>query len=149
MSSVLIPGHVKKAVDTKDWTAVIAEDDDVVRGLLRGVLRNIGINVVEETRDGIQAVAAYARHKPHIVCLDIAMPNMDGLAALAKIREVPSNTLVLMVTGTTTAENVKLALAAGADGFIAKPFTAAKISQQIERALARRAQLPVTPPAGL
>lgn len=126
--------------ELKDMTTVIADDDDITRGLLRGVLRTIGLHVVDEAADGARALAAFEKHNPQIVCLDIEMPNLDGLAVLAKIRESNAQAVVLMISSGATADNVKQSLAARADGFIAKPFSAGKIARELERALARRAK---------
>lgn len=123
----------------KGKTIVIADDDDLTRGLLRSVLRVIGANVVVEVGDGEQALEAVGRLKPQIVCLDIEMPGLSGLEVLTRIRADDAEVIVLMISAASSGANVRQALGARADGFIAKPFSAAKISQEIERALARRA----------
>lgn len=122
----------------KNRTVVIADDDGITRGLLRGLLRTIGLQVLDEAADGVQAFACFEKHQPQIVCLDIDMPGMDGFEVLAKIRQAGSSAVVLMISAAATADNVKQSLTAKADGFIAKPFSAAKIAREIERALAQR-----------
>ena len=120
-----------------DKTVVVADDDAVTRSLLSGVLRRLGFEVVAEVRDGPKAVAAFERHKPGIVCLDIEMPGLSGFEVLAKIREASSEAIVLLITGATTESNVRSAIAGKADGVIAKPFSAATIAREILRAATR------------
>jgi two-component system, chemotaxis family, chemotaxis protein CheY len=122
----------------KDKTVVIADDDDITRELLRGVLRSAGLRVVGEASDGVRGLDLYQKQKPEIVCLDIDMPEMSGLDALKKIREVDKDTIVLMITGVATGSNVRDAISSRANGIIVKPFNTAKIVGEIERALTRR-----------
>jgi two-component system, chemotaxis family, chemotaxis protein CheY len=119
-------------------TVVIADDSDTVCGLLRTLLWSIGMQVVGEARDGKQALAVIAKCKPEIICLDIDMPELDGLSALNQIRIADTSVIVLMISAAATPENVRQAAEARADGFILKPFTAEKIETEIERAFARR-----------
>jgi two-component system, chemotaxis family, chemotaxis protein CheY len=121
----------------KDRSVVLADDDDVTRQLLGGVLRAAGLRVVGEAADGARALEMFTRLKPEIVCLDIEMPEMSGLDVLAKIREANTAAIVLMITGATSGENVRSAIAGHADGIIAKPFNTAKVIGEMERALAR------------
>ena len=55
-------------------TVVIADDDEVSRTLLRGVLVKSGMQVLAEASDGTEALAAFEQHRPQVVCLDIEMP---------------------------------------------------------------------------
>jgi two-component system chemotaxis response regulator CheY len=130
----------------KDRTVVIADDDDVTRNVLRGVLRSAGLNVVGEASDGTRALELYQKLKPQIVCLDIDMPGTSGLAVLAKIREQDQQTIVLMITGVATGDNVRGAIASRTNGIIVKPFNTAKIVSEIEKAItrmqARKAEAP-------
>jgi two-component system chemotaxis response regulator CheY len=129
----------------KELSVVIADDDDITREMLRGVLRAAGLHVVGEASDGARAIEIYGKLKPAIVCLDIDMPVMNGMEALKKIRESDAHTIVLMITALATGDNVRGAIAEHANGIIAKPFNTAKILVEIERALtARRASR--TPP---
>jgi two-component system, chemotaxis family, chemotaxis protein CheY len=119
-------------------TVVIADDDEVSRALLRGVLLKSGLEVLAEVSDGTQALAAFEQHSPQVVCLDIEMPGMSGLDVLARIRATGQKVVILMISAITTEMNVLAAKAASADGVLAKPFSAARVTQEIERALAER-----------
>ncbi len=116
---------------------MIVDDDDVTRGLLRSLLRTIGLEVLGEAGNGARAMAVIQKHRPQIVCLDIDMPGLSGLDVLAQIRASGRDVVVLMITAMTTEANVRAAMEAKADGVIAKPFSTARVAQEIERALAR------------
>ena len=118
-------------------TVLIVDDDEIVRGLLRALLRVAGLDVVAETASGERALAAFRTHRPQIVCLDIDMPDMNGLEVLSRIRAMSAETIVLMVTAETTEENMRQAIADKANGIIAKPFNTARVMEAIRRALQR------------
>ena len=109
-------------------SVLIVDDNDVMRALLRAILRSDNqFDVVGEARNGLAAVEMVRRYQPEIVCLDVVMPEMDGLEALREIRQIRPETRVVIITGTPSAGNVQEAMSLGANGFIIKPFNAAKI----------------------
>jgi two-component system chemotaxis response regulator CheY len=133
-----LPMPTSTKTPVNDMTVVVADDDAITRGLLCAVLRGMGMKLLDEARDGAQALASTQRLRPDVLCLDIEMPGLSGLEALRKLREADKGTIVLMITGATTADNVRAAAAHGADGVIAKPFSAGKLIAEIQRAQANR-----------
>jgi two-component system, chemotaxis family, chemotaxis protein CheY len=121
----------------KDRLVLIADDDELTRNLLRNVLRALGMRIVGDAGDGQRALELFGKAKPEIVCLDIDMPKLSGLEVLARIREQDQIAVVLMISGATTGDNVRGAIAGRADGIIAKPFNTAKIVRELERAVGR------------
>jgi CheY-like chemotaxis protein len=119
-------------------TVVVADDDDTARGLLKSVLQASGLRVIGEAADGKQALSETKRLSPDVVCLDIDMPLMSGLDVLVRLRADNSKLIALIVTASPTAQNVREAIQAKADGVIAKPFNQAKIKNEIDRAAARK-----------
>ena len=119
-------------------TVLIADDDDTARTLLKSVLQASGLQVVAEAADGRQALNDAQRLQPDVVCLDIDMPQMNGLDVLARLRVDNSKLIALIITASPTAKNVREAIQVKADGVIAKPFNQAKIKTEIDRALKRK-----------
>jgi DNA-binding NarL/FixJ family response regulator len=114
------PGDAGRAL-----TVVIADDQALVRGGFRLILKAAGIDVVAEAADGAQAVAAVLAHRPDVVLMDVRMPVMDGLEAtrriLADTTEEP--TRIIILTTFDLDEYVYAALSAGASGFLLKDVT--------------------------
>jgi two-component system, chemotaxis family, chemotaxis protein CheY len=129
---------MEKSLTLAGRTAIIADDDEIVRGLLRALLRIAGLDVVAETANGERTVAAYTKYQPDIVCLDIDMPGTGGLEALAQIRAMSAETIILIISAETTQENMRKAIEGKADGVIAKPFNMARVASELERILKQR-----------
>ena len=117
----------------KHLNVLIVDDNDMMRSLLRGILRNGGHNVIGEASNAPTAIEMANRLKPDIVCLDIVMPGeMDGLEALVEIKKDRSQTQVVMITGNADQDAVQEAINNGASGFIVKPFNAARVLDTLE-----------------
>lgn len=122
-------------MNMKRTSILVADDNDMMRALLRGILRSEErYEVVGEARNGQAAVDLTERLQPDIVCLDVMMPEMTGLDALREIKDRFPQIAVVMVTGNASAENVQESLQNGAIGFIVKPFNAAGVLKAMEKA---------------
>ena len=112
-------------------TVVIADDQALVRGGFRLILKAAGINVVADAADGAQAVAAVRAHRPDVVLMDVRMPVMDGIEATRRIladaaSDAPDGaapTRIIILTTFDLDEYVYAALTAGASGFLLKDVT--------------------------
>jgi len=122
----------------KRASVMIVDDNDMMRTILRGMLRGDAYDVIGEARNGVQAVDMAGRLKPDIVCLDVMMPEMDGLEALDAIKAARPETAVVMITSNTDPDTVQDAIMKGAAGFIVKPFNAARVLDTLEKMLGRR-----------
>lgn len=118
---------------------LVADDDSMLRELLKAMLRSDGHTVVGEAGNGEQALSMTAELAPEVLLLDIHMPKMDGLACLDALKEKHPNTTVIMISGDASLPSVKDALHKGARGFIVKPFNAAKVLDTIQRCLQPKA----------
>ena len=99
---------------------LIVDDTKTFRTLAAGILRRRGWEVVGEAEDGVRAVEMCRQLAPDLVLLDIAMPRMDGVAALKAIKDLGGTTTVIMCT---THDNIHLVddcLMAGAADYIHK-----------------------------
>ncbi len=118
-------------------TAVIADDNGSVRLVLKGLLEESGLSIVQMVANGGEAVNAARNHQPRVVFLDINMPVMGGLEALPLIHEASPNTAVVMVTGCADKAFVAQAASLGAVGYIIKPLRPAYVEAFVRKLLGR------------
>jgi CheY-like chemotaxis protein len=87
--------------------------------------------------DGEEALRKVAEEKPWLIFLDAVMPNKDGYEVCRQIKADPAlkDIRVIMVTGRGEPEDLDKALAAGADGYVLKPYTPIKILGKVREAL--------------
>ncbi len=113
---------------------IIVDDNDLIRTLLRGILRAEDCEIIGEARNGTLALEMIEKSKPDIVLLDVLMPEMDGLETLQNIKRQYPEIIVVMITGSPSKDNVKESIQGGASGFIVKPFNSAKVLETLKRA---------------
>ena len=100
---------------------LLVDDDKLMRAGLRAVFSvDEGIEVVGEAADGRAAIDSARRLKPHVVLMDVRMPEMDGITATRKLLEAAPEARVVIVTTFEEDDYVFGALAAGASGFLLK-----------------------------
>ncbi len=114
-------------------SVVIADDNYMMRGVLRAMLRGEEYDVIGEASNGVLAVDIAERLKPDIVCLDVVMPEKNGIEALCEIKATQPEIEVVMVTGNSDPATVQESIQNGASGFIIKPFNAARVLDTLAR----------------
>lgn len=119
---------------------VVAEDEALIRMDLVEMLGELGYQVVAQVGDGQAAVDAVRLERPDVVFLDVAMPGRDGLSAAEEIG-AEGLAAVVMVTAFSQRETVERATAAGACGYLVKPFTSSDLTPAVEVAVARWGQV--------
>ena len=116
---------------------LIVEDNAVIRDLLRGILRHdADLVVVGEAASGENAIDLAEKLRPDLICLDVLLPGLDGIAILRALRAMRPEMRVVLVTGQATNSIVSEALSLGASGFVVKPFNAARLLSAVRSALA-------------
>lgn len=118
-------------------TVIIVDDNGITRTLLRGIIRAEEFDVIGEASLGAQGLAMAGQLRPDIVCLDIEMPDMNGMDILRELRTTQPQIAVVMITAHSERENIQGALDNGAGGYVVKPFNTAKVAEALRRALAR------------
>ncbi len=126
----------------KQISVVIAEDNDMMRAILRSMLRGEHYNVIGEARNGQSAVDLVKSLKPDLVCMDVVMPEKNGIEALSEIKAANPDVEVVMVTGNSDPETVQESIQNGASGFIIKPFNSARVLDTLDRVSRKIRQKP-------
>jgi two-component system nitrogen regulation response regulator GlnG len=113
---------------------LIADDEDSLRWVLEKGLRKAGYEVTS-VKDGAAAIRAVEGQPFDLVFLDIRMPGVDGLAALARMREARPDACVVVMTAHGTMETAIQAMQRGAYDYLTKPFDLDEVLLLAERAL--------------
>ena len=126
---------------------ILLVDDDVdTLDLTTYALRKHGYKVITGT-DGQQALSRWQEEQPDLVVLDASMPKKNGFDVCREIRE-KSLTPVIMVTGKTDEESVVQGFLAGADDYVAKPFSHRQLAMRIRAVLNRCTERANVEPSG-
>lgn len=104
-------------------TVCTVDDSQSIRDMMSYTLKEAGFNVLQ-AEDGQKALEVLSNNQADLVITDLNMPNMDGLTLIKSLREKPqySGTPILMLTTESDAEKKAAGKAAGATGWIVKPF---------------------------
>jgi two-component system chemotaxis response regulator CheY len=118
-----------------DLKFLIVDDFSTMRRIIRGLLKEMGCQNVEEAEDGAAALQLLKSGKFDFVVTDINMPNMNGFDLLRAIKadELLRHLPVLMVTAEARKEDIVLAAQSGAAGYIVKPFTKATLEEKVQK----------------
>lgn len=106
---------------------LVADDEKTLRMLIRATLEDS--YQVFEAEDGLSCIDLAESEKPDLIILDMMMPGITGLEACRKIRHDPaaSGIKILLLTAKSQQRDQEAALSAGADFFLAKPFSPARL----------------------
>lgn len=113
---------------------LIADDDGITRQILRNLVQEAGHEVGGEAKDGREVIELCLMQQPDVLYLDINMPALSGFEALPQIRQACPNVHVVMISASSTLENVRQAAKFGVGGFLVKPFTPAKVLGSLPKA---------------
>ncbi len=104
--------------------ALIVDDTQTMRAVVRGCLQAIGFKDIVEAVNGEEAYALVQTNTINLIICDWAMPTMNGTELLRKIREQQAYKDIpfIMLTGNADAELVSESITLGVDGFVVKPF---------------------------
>ncbi|WP_457575587.1 response regulator transcription factor [Desulfomarina sp.] len=118
---------------------LIVEDDPGILMLLRTFFTARGAIVATE-KDGRNVLARVEQNKPDIIILDVIMPHVDGLTALAVLRKAGLQTPVIMLTDQNTVDDKVKGLEFGADDYVTKPFSTRELLARVKSLLRRSMQ---------
>ena len=115
-------------------TILVADDDASIRSLLKQLLADEGF-AVHEASTGIEVVDKVKESSPDLVIMDVRMPELDGIEALARLKSTNPKTAVLIMTAFGSSNAAIRAMELGAFDYITKPFELDKISHSVKRVL--------------
>jgi two-component system, cell cycle response regulator DivK len=115
---------------------LVVEDTEDNRRILRDLLTRAGYELIEAV-DGESGVAMATTHRPDLILMDIQLPVFDGYEATRRIRANPDTKSIpiIAVTSYALSGDESKVLAAGCDGYVAKPFSPRKILAMVQEFL--------------
>ena len=115
-------------------TVLVVDDSATTAKQLATIFEASGrYKVVGHASDGLEALKAFQPSPPDFVCMDVMMPNLDGVQTLRMIRQIKPDARVVMISSAGgVADKVAECLKAGATNVISKPFDSAKVLQVLD-----------------
>jgi DNA-binding NarL/FixJ family response regulator len=116
------------------YRIVLADDHSLFRQGLKAVLEATDeFKVVGEAGDGLELVSLLSRVNPHLVVLDISMPNLRGIETIPEIKKIHPDVKILVVTMHNDKEYLYQAISQGADGYFLKKDAGTELFSAIEK----------------
>jgi two-component system chemotaxis response regulator CheY len=112
---------------------LVVDDSAVMRKVIIRELKHCGIEEVTEATDGLEGLEAASKENFDLILMDWNMPGLLGIDVVRKLREAQITTPIMMVTTEGERNNVVIAIQAGANNYLVKPFSSEDFSQKIEQ----------------
>jgi two-component system nitrate/nitrite response regulator NarL len=123
--------------DSSAISVLLVDDHTLFRSGIRSLLqRHPEFNVVGEAADGFEGIKRALQLQPQVVLLDLNMPGMSGVETLQLMRQDCPDTAIVMLTVSEDAEDLSVALKAGASGYLLKNIDTDYLTRAIRRAAA-------------
>ena len=127
-------------------SVLIIDDEPRLRGLLRAALAHAG-HAVTEAGTGADGVVEFEARRPDLVFTDVAMPGMDGIAVLERLKSIDPRVPVVVMTGEGSTDLAIRAMARGSSEYLVKPFDPARVVATAREILDAVAARPAEAPA--
>lgn len=118
---------------------LIVDDSSLSRKIMRSILETEGHEILE-AGGGLEALERYFLDHPDLVLIDLAMPEMPGNEVLTQLREMDKKAQVIIASADAQDLTQKTLKAAGAVGYITKPFIRQAVLEQVNQVLVTRPQ---------
>jgi two-component system chemotaxis response regulator CheY len=130
---------IEKA-DFSKLTVLLVDDNEFIRRLLGDILRSFRVGKIVQAESVEEALSHLANLQPDVIFCDWLMVPTDGLSLLRAVRQgrtpIDPKTPVIMLTGETRVDRVAVAIADGADSYIAKPISAKNLMSHLVKLIA-------------
>lgn len=113
-------------------TVMIVDDSLFIRKILRGILAEMGYDIVAEAASGIEALKQLHASHPDIILLDIILPDSNGLHLLGSIISICPKSKIVVCSSIGQEQVIRKSLDLGARAFIQKPFSPEKVAEALE-----------------
>lgn len=125
-------------------TILLVDDEPTIRILVRAALEDTGYPLIEAA-DGITGLELARSERPDLILLDVALPRLSGLEVCRQLKEDPAtaDTPIFLLTGFVQQTDRQAAVDAGAEDFIAKPFSPAALVALVQDTLRNQAPRPL------
>ena len=119
---------------------LIADDSPFFRSAIKKILTDAQIgSIYYEAKDGKEAISQYIAHKPHLVIMDIVMPNVDGVKATQAITKYDPNAKIIVISAKENKEIVNdVVNNYGAKDYVFKPFNSGNVVMAVSKQLVNR-----------
>jgi DNA-binding NarL/FixJ family response regulator len=115
---------------------LVVDDNEPFRRFVRATLSTrVGLQIISEASDGLEAVQKAEELQPALIVLDIGLPTLNGIEAARRIRKLSPQSKILFLTQESSAEVVQEAIRLGALGFVIKAQAARDLSAALEAVL--------------
>ena len=114
---------------------LVVDDDKEIVGAIAALLEREGYNIYE-AYDGLMALDMVMSNDIHLMLIDVMMPNMDGLSAIMRIREIKNIPIIVLSAKTEDTDKV-VGLSVGADDYMSKPYNPMELVARVKSGLRR------------
>src|SRR5277367_5873171 len=123
---------------------LVVDDEPQIRRVMRTTLSSHGY-VIREATTGEEAVEAVRKERPDLILLDVNMPGIGGIEAAREIREMCDAPIIMLTVRNAERDKV-VALDAGADDYVTKPFGIEELLARVRASLRRHSSAEAIPP---
>lgn len=117
---------------------LVVDDSRFMRSIIIRILKDHNIEIAGEAGNGREAIIKYQSLMPEVVTMDLTMAEMTGLEAVKEIMKIDSKAYIIVCSAMGQQAIVKEAIAAGARGFVVKPFDEEDLVNEVQKALKAR-----------
>jgi len=122
---------------------MLVDDHAIVRQGFAALLNTVpGFTVVAEAADGLQAVDLFKKYRPDVTLMDLRLPKMNGVDAIARIRQESPGARIIVLTTYDGDEDIYRALQAGARGYLLKGMDLAELTEAVRTVHAGKSRIP-------